>query len=232
MFRLFSAVPFVAGVALVTAWLHRRVALSGDPLPLPRDRLAVAARHLSPGARLRARLPRHERRRGRGARGPQNGPALGPSRRCGSPVCLGAWTLPRWAIAVTATAAVLLFDARTRRASAVGLAVVLAATAAWYIPHADAIKNFSDLEDGVQIGFPWVLTAPIDQILLPALLWIDGTALVAGVDLAAVDPGRGDRRRSKPLPARATHRRSPLAAPVATVVVLWIAEARTSSRDT
>jgi len=54
------------------------------------------------------------------------------------------------------------------------------------------VQGAAGIPDGVQIGFPWVVTAPIDQVLLPALIWIDGTALEAGpiwlpaVALAAV----------------------------------------------
>jgi hypothetical protein len=43
------------------------------------------------------------------------------------------------------------------------------------------VHSAAQIPDGVQIGFPWVLTAPIDQVLLPGLIWIDGTALAAGV---------------------------------------------------
>ncbi len=50
---------------------------------------------------------------------------------------------------------------------------------AWYAAHSGAVESASQIEDGVRIGLPWIVTAPIDQILLPALIWIDGTALVA-----------------------------------------------------
>ncbi len=225
VFRLFSAVPFIAGVALVTAWLHVRLgSLSGilylflatvSPLLLDISRqargygLAFLAMSIVVVAALEAL------RTGR----------LWAVATMWIAGVLGTWTLPQVGIAVTATAAVLLFDERTRRASAVGLAIVLAATAVWYVPHADAIKTFSDLEDGVQIGFPWVITAPIDQVVIPALLWIDGTALVAGVIwlplvlVVAIVGARSPFLRKR-LTAAAL-----LASPVATVVVLWIVDA-------
>ncbi len=77
----------------------------------------------------------------------------------------------------------------------------------------------------MQIGFPWVVTAPIDQILVPALVWIDGTALVAGlvwlplVVLAAVVAASSPLIRER-APALVLS-----SGAVSTVVVLWIAQA-------
>ncbi len=48
---------------------HAGSARCGRAVPLPRDGLAAAAGHHPPGARLRARVPRDERRRRRRARG-------------------------------------------------------------------------------------------------------------------------------------------------------------------
>jgi hypothetical protein len=93
---------------------------------------------------------------------------------------LGAWTLPQFAIAFFATAATLLLERRIRLAVAVGLVFSAVAIYAWYAPHSSAVQSSSQIPDGVQIGFPWVVAAPIDQVLLPALIWIDGTVLVAG----------------------------------------------------
>ena len=59
-FRLWSAIPFVLGVALVTIWLHRRHdPIAGVLFLVPRDRLAAPARHIAAGARVRARIPGH-----------------------------------------------------------------------------------------------------------------------------------------------------------------------------
>src|SRR5262245_18858944 len=77
---------------------------------------------------------------------------------------LAAWTLPQAGIAVLATTAVLLVEPRIRRASAVGLGVALAAIAVWYFPHTNAVHAIAEFPDGVQIDFPWVITAPVDQI--------------------------------------------------------------------
>ena len=223
-FRLFSAVPFVVGVLLVTAWLHVRVgALSGilylflatvSPLLLDISRqargygLAYCAMSLVVVAALEAL------RTGRVW-------AVVAMWVAG---LVGAWTLPQVGIAVIATAAVLLFDRRTRPASGIGLVVVAGAIAAWYVPHSDSLHGIASFPDGVQIGFPWVVTAPIDQIVLPGLIWIDGTALLAGVVwlplvalaafIAARSPFVRDWRMGLVLVAGA----------VATVVALWIVD--------
>jgi hypothetical protein len=138
---------------------------------------------------------------------------------------VGVWTLPQVGIAVLATAVVLLFDRRTRVPAAIGIGLSFTAIAAWYIPHRGAVEAIARYPDGLQIGFPWVVTAPIDQVLLPGLLWIDGTALVAGVIwlplvvlaaiIGAASPFLREWRTALVL----------LAGPAATVVVLWIQEA-------
>ena len=179
--RLLSAVPFVAGVVLVTAWLHVRVgALSGvlflflatvSPLLLDITRQArgYGIAFLAMSVVVLAALEALEK----------------PRTSAVVVMCIGgvigSWTTPQLAVAFVGTGAVLLLDRRTRVSAAAGLTVALAAIAAWYLPHAGAVEGAASIPDGVVIHFPWVVTAPIDQILLPALLWIDGTALVAGV---------------------------------------------------
>jgi hypothetical protein len=224
-FRLLSAVPFVAGVVLVTAWLHVRVgALSGifylflatvSPLLLDISRqargygLAYLAMSVVVVAAIEAL---------------RTGSLWAVAVMWGAGL-VGAWTLPQVGVAVLATAAVLLLDRRTRVSSAIGIGVTLAAVAAWYLPHANDVDAIARYPDGVRIGFPWVATAPIDQIVLPGLLWIDGTALVAGaiwlplVVLAAIVGARSPFIREW-RPGLVL-----LAGPVATVVVLWIVDA-------
>jgi len=223
-YRLFSAVPFVVGVVFVAAWLHLRMgALSGilylflatvSPLLLDISRqargygLAFCAVSVMVVAAIEAL---------------RTGRLWAVGVMWGAGV-VGAWTLPQVGTAVIATAAVLLLDRRTRVAAAIGIGVTLAAAVAWYIPHWDALRAISEFPDGVQIGFPWVVTAPIDQILLPGLLWIDGTALVAGViwiPLIAVVVFVGARSPFVQEPRAALVL---VAGPVATVVALWIVD--------
>ena len=178
--RLLSVVPFLAGVVLVTAWLHVRLgALSGilflflatvSPLLLDITRqargygLAFLAMCVVVVAALEAL---------------RTGRAWLVFAMCVAGV-LGAWTLPQVALAFLPAAAVLLTDRRVRMAAAAGIALSLAAIVGFYAPHSGAVQGAAGIPDGVQIGFPWVVTAPIDQVLLPALIWIDGTALEAG----------------------------------------------------
>jgi hypothetical protein len=180
-FRLLSAVPFVAGVVLMAAWLHRRHgALAGvlflflatvSPLLLDITRqargygLAFIAMCVVIIAALEA---------------VQTGRTWLVMAMCAAGV-IGSWTLPQFAIAFGATCVAVALDRRVRRATIVGLVASMALVYAWYAAHSGAVESASQIEDGVRIGFPWIVTAPIDQILLPALIWIDGTALVAGL---------------------------------------------------
>ncbi len=139
-----------------------------DPVPLPRDRLACPPRHHATGTRLRTLaflamsvlvvvvLRGASDRGGHGPSAPHVRPALSAP---------GLFLL--FGIAFVATAAVLLAVREMWRAAAVGLVASLAAIACWYAPHIGAVRESSQIEDGVQIGHPWVVTAPIDQILLP-----------------------------------------------------------------
>jgi hypothetical protein len=224
-FRLLSAVPFIAAVAVVAVWLHRRRgALSAilfvflatvSPLLLDITRqargygLAFLAMSLVVVAALEAL---------------RTGNAWAVIAMCAAGV-LGAWTLPQLAVAFVAVGAVLVSDSRTRSTAAVGLVASVVAIAAWYAPHMGAVHGAAQIPDGVQIGFPWVLTAPIDQILLPGLIWIDGTALTAGVIwlplvalalvVAAASPFLRERRMALVL----------CVGPVLTVAVLWLEHA-------
>ncbi len=223
--RLLSAVPFVVGVALVTAWLHVRI----GPLP------GVLFLFLATVSPLLLDITRQARGYGLAFLGMAIVvlAALEASRAGRTwaivAMCIGGivgtWTLPQFGIAFLATGAVLLADRSVRRPTVIGLGLSLAVIAAWYAPHLGEIRSASEIEDGVQIGFPWVVTAPLDQILLPALLWIDGTALVAGlvwlplVVLATVVAAASPLIRD---PASAF---IVCSGPVATVGVLWIAQA-------
>jgi biotin transporter BioY len=173
VFRLFSAVPFVAAVFLVAGWLHRRLgALSGilylflatvSPLlvDITRQARGYGLAYLAMSVVVVVAL--EALRTGR----------LWVVGLMWAAGLAGAWTLPQVGIAVLATAGVLLLDRRTRLPAAIGIAVTLAAVAAWYIPHAGGVKAIARFPDGVQIGFPWVITAPIDQVanrVLPASL--------------------------------------------------------------
>jgi hypothetical protein len=224
--RLLSALPFIAGVVLVTAWLHMRFGpLSGllflflatvSPLLLDITRqargygLVFLAMSVLVVAALEAT---------------RTGDRWMVVAMCAAGI-VGAWTVPQFGIGFLATGVAVALDRRVRRATVIGLVVSMAAIYAVYAPHSsNAVQASAQVPDGVQIGFPWVITAPIDQILLPAFIWIDGTALVAGlvwlplVLLAAVVAA------SSPLLRNWTSGLVLAAGPVASVLVLWVTDA-------
>ena len=221
-FRLFSAVPFVAGVMIVTAWLHRRIgALSGifflflatvSPLLLDISRqargygLAFFAMSVVVVSALEALRT--------GRTWPVGTMWIGG--------LIGALTLPQVGIAVVATAAVLVTDRRTRIPAAVGLVLIAIAAVAWYVPHEAGLHGIAQFPDGVQIGFPWVITAPVDQVVLPGLLWIDGTALLAGPVWLPVILLVALVCAYSPLLRKWREGAVLLAGPVVTMIVLWI----------
>ena len=182
MFRLWSAVPFIFGVALVTGWLHRRhdpiagvlflFLATVSPLLLDNTRqargygLAFLAMAVVIVAAFEAK------RTGRAV-------ALIPMFAAG---VIGAWTLPQVGIGFVATLAVLVLDRRLRVPAATGLLVTAAASVSVYAPHLGAVQSASQTEVGErEIRTTWVLTAPFDQILFPALIWIDGAKITPSV---------------------------------------------------
>jgi hypothetical protein len=179
--RVWSVVPFVLGVTIVTTWLHRRVdQLSGllflflatvSPLLLditPQARgygLAFLAMSVMVVAGLEAQ---------------RTGRTAAVVAFCAGGLA-GTWTLPNFGLAFFATFAVLLFDPVLRRRAAIGLVASTFASVAWYMPHLSELRDSSQLEYGMRIGLFDVITAPIDQILIPSLIWIDGVLLVPGL---------------------------------------------------
>lgn len=180
--RLWSAIPFVAGVIIVTAWLHVRLgALAGllflylataSPLLLDITRQArgYGLAFLAMGVLVVAAL---EATRSRGA--------WTIVAFCCAGV-VGTWTLPHFGIAFAATGLVLLTKQDLRRPAAIGLTASLLACIAWYAPHLDDLMSSSRQDYGARIDGAWVVSAPIDQILMPGLRWIDEVL---------VDPGLG-----------------------------------------
>ena len=179
--RAWSVLPFLAGVTLVTAWLHRRigaltavlylflVTLSPLLLDLSRTARGYGLAFLAMSVLLVAALEAER---------------SGSSRAMAGVFVagfVGTATLPNFGVAFVATAGVLLLDRRLRARTAVGLGVSLGAILLWYLPHLDDLLTSSEQRYGGQIG--WFLpTSPVDQIVLPALLWIDGKW---------IDPGLG-----------------------------------------
>jgi hypothetical protein len=224
-YRLWSVLPFLAGVAVVTWWLHVRAgALAGvlflllatvSPLLLDITRQArgYGLAFLAMGVLVVAALDAAAR----------PGTA-GVIAVCAAGV-VGTTALPQFGIAFVATAAALLLVPALRRRLLVGLAIAVAAIGAWYAPHFGEVESASQIEDGVRIDTLWLWTAPIDQILLPALIWIDGTALVAGIVWLPLVVLAAAVMAASPFLRSWTTALILVAGPVATVVVLWIGRA-------
>jgi hypothetical protein len=225
-FRLWSVLPFVLGVGVVTAWLHARLgALAGilflflataSPLLLDISRQArgYGLAFLAMGVLLVAALEATRTPRG-----------WWPIVAFCVAGVVGTCTLPQFGIAFAATSAALITDARLRLRAALAVGISLLTITAWYAPHIGEVRGASRIEDGVQIGTLELLVAPFHHVLIPALLWIDGTVVVASIVwlplvlLAAVmmasSPLLRDRRSAAIL----------CSGVVATLLVLWLAQA-------
>jgi hypothetical protein len=127
-------------------------------------------------------------------------------------------------IAFVATGVVLLRDRDARRRLAVGLALSLVAIAAWYAPHIGQLQTVSQDSGRVQIHTEWLVTAPIDQVLVPALVWIDAIALIPGFVWLPVVVGLVVLMASSPLARDGRILLLLTAGTGATVVALWIAQ--------
>ena len=175
--RLWSALPFVVGVVVVTAWLHGRLgALSGllfllfaTASPLLVDiswqargyGLAFFAMSVMVVAALEAERTRR---------------TLPVAAFCGAGV-VGAWTLPHFTISFLATGIVIAFLPQLRRATVAGMLASSLAVAAWYAPHVDDISASSSQEYGAPIRTLWLLAAPFDWIVVPGLTSLDEEVL-------------------------------------------------------
>ena len=220
--RLWSVLPFIVGVVIVTTWLHRNLgALAGilylflataSPLLLDISRmargygLAFLAMSLLVVAALEA-----ESRASWWAIG---GVAVGG--------CVGSLTLPHFAVAYVSIAAVLVARPELRRRIAGTTTLGLLAVAAWYAPHFDDLARSTLGEYGLQIETGWLLTAPIDQALVPALTMLDDSFVVPGLGSLLIAVLLGTLVASSPL-LRQRLRALILVTPVVTTVVaFWV----------
>jgi hypothetical protein len=225
--RVWSAVPFIAGVVLVAAWLHTRVgALEAllyaslttlSPLLVDLSRqargygLAFFAMSLLIAGALEAR---------RSAR-------TWAIVAVAAGGLIGTFTLPIFGVGFLATVGVLLADPLLRRRAAVVLVTSMVAIGAWYAPHADDLLTSSRQEFGAPIPALGIITAPVDQIIFPAFvenaatpraLWLL-SLLVIGFPLIVGTLARG-RRDAIVLGAGV----------VATLLVVWLGRLYLSPR--
>lgn len=223
--RLWSVLPFILGVGLVTAWLHARVSplsavlfalfatLSPLLLDISRQARGYGLAFLAMGVLVVAALEGLRTRR-----------TWTIAAFCAAGV-VGTCTLPQFGIAFLATGAVLLSDRAMRRPAGIGLGLALVAVVIWYSPHLGEVRDASRIEDGVQIGTLELLAAPFHHVVIPALVWIDGTVVVASLvwlpfvllvaGLMSASPLLRELRPALALGSGI----------VATIVVLWVAQA-------
>lgn len=223
--RIWSVVPFALGVAVVTLWLHaRRGALSAllfaglatfSPLLLDVSRqargygLAFLAMAVLVVVALEAL---------------RTGRTWTITVACAAGI-VGSCTLPQFGIAFATTGAVLVSDPRLRRRATIGLALALAGIGAFYTPHLAQVRDSSQIEDGSRIGTLELLVAPFHHVLIPALLWIDGTVVVASLAWLPLVGLTGALVAMSPLLRELRPALAVSSAIVVTVVVLWLAQA-------
>jgi hypothetical protein len=227
---MFSVVPFIAGVALVSVWLHRNLgALSGllflflcvaSPLLLDITRqargygLAFGAMCVMVVAALEAR---------------RSHSTWLIAAFCAAGV-VGTMTLPNFGVAFVVMAAVLLLEPALRVRAGLGLGAGLVLVAAWYAPHFGDIREGSRQGYGLFIEPEWLITAPIDQILLPAMIWIDGVVLFPGVRWLPLVAAAVLLMSASPLLRDRFAALLLCSGPVATMVTLWITDTRSVPR--
>ena len=228
--RLWSALPFVAGVIVVTAWLHVR-------LGAPSGLLYLFLATVSP---LLLDITRQARGYGLAflAMSVLTIAALEVNRSPRTWLVVaffgaglvGTWTLPHFGIAFAATSAVLLTKRDLRRRAAIGVTVSLLAIAAWYGPHVDDLLESSRQEYGAPIAGAWVITAPIDQILMPAMSWIDETLFDPSLGALAVVAALMLLIGSSPLLRRRDSNLVLSVGVLATIATLWVTRTHVAPR--
>jgi hypothetical protein len=178
--RLLSVIPFLAGVLLVTAWLHRRASpLSGvlflflataSPLlfDLSRQARGYGLAFLAMAVMIVAALEAQRTGESR---------ALLPFFAGG---LVGSLTLPNFGIAFIATALVLAMSPELSRRIAYGILGSALLVSVWYAPHIHDLLESSQQENGAPIAWFGLLSSPIDRVLVPAVLWFGDTFLETG----------------------------------------------------
>jgi hypothetical protein len=171
--RLWSVIPFVVGVAIVTAWLHVRLdALTGvlylflatlSPLliDITRQARGYGLTFLAMSALLVAALELD-----RGGR-----------RRLVAAFCtagtVGSLTLPHFTVVFITTGVILAMRPELRRPCVAGMVLSVGVIAAWYAPHLGDIRDSASQDYGAPIETWWLHTAPFDHILVPGLVLLD-----------------------------------------------------------
>ena len=219
--RLWSVLPFILGVAVVTLWLHRRIgALEGlvflflataSPLLLDISRMArgYGLVFLAMSVLVVSALEAESTPTGWAVAGFSAGGLL------------GSLTLPHFAIAYVSVAVVLVARKELRFQVAIATSVSLPAIAVWYAAHVDDIASSTLGEYGLQIQTVWLATAPVDQTLVPALTLLDDSFVRPSLESLLLALVLGAVLVSSPLLRRRRHAAILVAPVVATVVAFW-----------
>ena len=137
---------------------------------------------------------------------------------------VGAWTLPQLGIAFLAVGAVVALNRDLRRAAVVGIAASVMAVLAWYAPHLRQVQESSQIEsDSDQHGV--AAHRPVRLSLTPALLWIEGTYVIAGLIWLPVVLLSVIVMASSPYLRERSSALILCAGPIATTVFLWATQA-------
>ena len=175
--RLLSVIPFLVGVAIVTAWLHVRLgALSGvlflffataSPLlfDVSRQARGYGLAFLAMAAMVVAALEVDR---------------TGSTRMLAmffAAGLVGTLTLPNFGLAFVATALALATAPSLSRRVALGIAGSSLVIAVWYAPHIRDLLENSQQDNGAQIGWLGLLSSPVDHVLVPGVLWYGDTFL-------------------------------------------------------
>jgi len=220
--RLGSVIPFIVGVAVVTAWLHVRMGvltallflffstLSPQLLDLSRQARGYGLAFLAMSALIVAAAEADRSRR-----------SWAVATFCAAGV-IGTWTLPIFGIAFFATGGVLLTNPLLRRKMLIGLAAATVSIVAWYVPHADGLFSGSEQRFGQPIPWWGIVTAPIDQLLLPAFVGVDGTALPTTFGRIAIIVAASLLLLSSPLLREARTALILGSGAVVTLLVVWV----------
>jgi hypothetical protein len=219
--RLWAALPFIAGAIVVTAWLHVRLGpLSGvlflffatvSPLllDLTREARGYGLAFLAMSVMIVSALET--------LRSPRTSMTLAFFVSG----VVGTWTLPHFGIAFACAGVVLLTQAHdpVRWAGELGLSLVAAAAA--YATQFDDIVTSASQPYGAPIDNAWAITAPLDQTLIPALVYIDEVFLRPVLGSAAIAIALGVLIGSSPLIRSWSSALILGAGVVATVATFW-----------
>jgi hypothetical protein len=228
--RLWSAIPFVLGAIIVTGWLHIRVGrlsallflffatLSPLLLDITRQARGYGLAFLAMSVVVVAALEAE-----------RSGRTAAIVALCAAGV-VGSWTLPHFTIAFLATGAVLVATRELRRRMILGLTTSAVAIVGFYAPHLGDIANSSQQRYASPIETAWLVTAPVDQILIPALRDLDETLVHPGLASLFVAVGLALVIASSPLLRDRMTALLLLTGVVATIVMLWVTNTSVAPR--